>query len=382
MSKLKVGIIGYGYWGPNLVRNFASCPLTEVAAVCDASPAQREACARQHGHLRTVASLDELLTLPLDAVAIATPVSTHYPLARRCLEAGLHVLVEKPLTATVRDGQALVELADQVGRVLMVDHTYLFSNAVRKIKDLLENDELGELYYIDSVRINLGLFQHDINVIWDLAPHDLSIVDFLVGHDARSISAWGCAHANPELEDIAYVNVDFGDKLLANFHVNWLSPVKVRQFILGGSRRSLIYNELNTSEPIKLYDRGIELNEASEVRQKLLINYRSGDVWSPHIEPGEPLQAMVRHFAECIRDGSRPLSDGRLGLRVVRLLEAATRSIRAQGGRVVLSNGTYNGNGHARASQPNEFPPNRPGRSGSPERDGSLLREPVRVSNR
>jgi predicted dehydrogenase len=344
MNKLSIGVIGCGYWGPNLIRNFSTCPLTEVAAVCDASPARLEAVGRAHRHLQLVASLDELLELPLDAVAIATPVSTHYPLAARCLEAGLHVLVEKPLAASVNEAQALVTLAERVGRVLMVDHTYLFSPAVRRIKSLIEEGELGELYYVDSVRINLGLFQHDINVIWDLAPHDLAIVSYLLGHEPRSMSAWGCGHADPEIEDIAYVNVDYGDRLLANFHVNWLSPVKIRQMIFGGSRKSLIFNELDSAEPVKLYAKGVDFGESAEQRHKLMVNYRSGDVWSPHIEPDEPLQAMARHFAECILEGRQPESDGRLALRVVRMLEAATRSIRAQGGRVVLANGSYTSN--------------------------------------
>jgi predicted dehydrogenase len=342
MSKLAVGIIGYGYWGPNLVRNFSACPLTEVAAVCDASPARLEAFRRSHGHLKAVSSVDELLDLPLQAVAIATPVLTHFPLARRCLEAGLHVMVEKPLAATSAEARGLIAVAERQQRVLMVDHTYLFSNAVRRIKDLIEYGELGSLYYADSIRINLGLFRHDVNVVWDLAPHDLSIIDSIISDEARSISAWGCAHADPDIEDIAYVNVDYGDSLMANFHVNWLSPVKVRQMIFAGSRKGLIFNELNPTEPIKVYDRGIELGLSEEERRRRLISYRSGDVWCPHIEPSEPLQAAVTHFAECIRDGKTPISDGHLGLRVVRLLEAATRSIRAQGGRVVLANGTQN----------------------------------------
>src|SRR5262249_6683800 len=313
MTKLRVGIIGYGYWGPNLVRNFSSCPLTEVAAVCDTSPARLEVFRRNYGHLMAVASVDELLELPLEAVAIATPVSTHFPLARRCLEASKHVWVEKPLTSSVSQARTLIDVAARCGRVLMVDHTYLFTNAVRRIKELIEHDELGELYYVDSVRINLGLFQNDINVIWDLAPHDLAIVDTLVPADARSIAAWGCGHADSGIEDVAYVNVDYGDRLLANFHVNWLSPVKIRQMIFAGSRKSLIFNELNTTEPIKVYDRGIELAEASdEERRRLLVSYRSGDVWSPHIEPGEALQSAVTHFAQCIRDGNVPESDSRL----------------------------------------------------------------------
>jgi predicted dehydrogenase len=345
MNKLKVGIIGCGYWGPNLIRNFSACPLTEVVAVCDASPERLAAVGRTHRHVQLVGSVDELLDLDLDAVAIATPVSTHHPLASRCLEAGLHVLVEKPLAATTKEAESLVDLASRYGKVLMVDHTYLFNNAVRKIKEIVENGELGDPYYVDSIRINLGLFQRDVNVIWDLAPHDLSIVDHVLGLEARSISATGCGHTERDVEDVAYVNVDYGDRMLANFHVNWLSPVKVRQMIFAGSRKSLIFNELNPTEPIKVYDRGIELGEAPEDVEKIRVSYRSGDVWSPHVESGEALQGVVTHFAECIRDGETPLSDGQLGLRVVRLLESATRSIRAQGGRVVLPSRAYT-NGH------------------------------------
>jgi predicted dehydrogenase len=363
MDKIPVGIIGCGYWGPNLVRNFGACPHTEVAGLFDADPARREAAARANPHLKVAASLDEFLDLPLRAVAVATPVSTHFALAKRCLEAGLHVLVEKPLAATAAEAQALVDAADRAGRVLMVDHTYLFSNAVRLVKSLVDNGDLGELYYVDSVRINLGLFQGDVNVVWDLAPHDLSVVDHVVGLPARSISAWGCAHADPAIEDMAYVNVDYGDQLPANFHVNWLSPVKVRQMIFAGSRKSLIFNEMNTAEPVKVYDRGIEVGDRGE-RDRLRVGYRTGDCWSPHVEPAESLRGVVAHFAACVRGEAEPVSDGRLGLRVVRLLEAATRSIRAQGGRVVLSSGVNghgyrNGDGHgdaARAGRPVPVP--------------------------
>jgi predicted dehydrogenase len=288
-------------------------------------------------------------------------------------------LVEKPLAGTVREAQALTDRAAKLGRVLMVDHTYLFNNAVRRMKQLVDSGELGDLHYVDSVRINLGLFQNDVNVMWDLAPHDLSIVEYLLGVPARSISAWGCAHADPGIEDIAYVNVDYGDRLMANFHVNWLSPVKVRQMIVAGSRKSLIFNELNPSEPLKVYDRGIEISEAEETR--LRVGYRTGDMWSPHIEPGEALQAVVSHFAECIRDRVEPLSDGRMGVRVVRLLEAATRSIRAQGGRLVLSarEGTSHADDGARAIRFGEFRPNLVNGAAGPECGHPLLREPVRL---
>lgn len=375
MDRISVGIVGAGYWGPNLIRNFTSCPLTQVAAVCDANPSRLEAVSRINPHLKLVSSLDQLLEVPgLKAVAIATPVSTHYPIAKRCLEAGLDVMVEKPLAATVQEAQALVDLAKKLGRVLMVDHTYLFGNPVKLIKKLIDAGELGDLYYIDSTRINLGLFQHDVNVIWDLAPHDLSIVDHIVGEPARSISSWGCSHANPDIEDIAYVNVDYGDRMMATFHVNWLSPVKVRQIIFAGSKKSIIFNELNTTEPVKVYGRGIDVTEgesnAAELKRKLQVGYRTGDVWSPHVEAGEALQAAVAHFGECVRDRKTPVSDGELGLRVVKSLEAATRSIRAQGGRVILpANGHVNGNGNgkgyansasdARAVRPLELSANR-----------------------
>jgi predicted dehydrogenase len=386
MDRLRVGLIGYGYWGPNLIRNFVACPLTEVAAVCDASPARQTAVTRTYPGMKVVGSVDELLDLPLDAVAIATPVSTHFPLAVRCLEAGKDVLVEKPLAATVREAQTLTDRASRLGRVLMVDHTYLFNNAVRRMKALVEAGELGDLFYVDSIRINLGLFQSDVNVIWDLAPHDLSIVEYILGMSPRSISATGCAHADPAIEDVAYVNVDYGDRLMASFHVNWLSPVKVRQMIFAGSRKSLIFNELNPAEPLKLYDRGIELSEAEEETQRLRVGYRTGDMWSPHIEPAEALQAVVTHFAECARERAVPVSDGRMGVRVVRLLEAATRSIRAQGGRVVLSAGEAShvegshGDVGSRTIRRHELHPGVADRATRAEGGDPLLREPLRVS--
>jgi len=218
----------------------------------------------------------------------------------------------------------------------MVDHTFIFSPPVRKIKEIIDSGELGEIYYVDSVRINLGLFQHDINVIWDLAPHDLSIMDYIVGKLPRSLAAFGTAHTDRAVEDVAYLNLDFGAGLLASFHVNWLSPVKIRHFVVGGSKKGLVYNDLVPAEKIKVYDRGITVSHEPEERRGVLIGYRTGDVWSPHINQGEPLQAMVRHFAECIRDGKTPLTDGEAGLRVVRILEAAQHSIKAQGGRITL----------------------------------------------
>jgi predicted dehydrogenase len=313
---------------------------------------------RNYGSIQTTQSIEQLFELNLDAVAIATPVSTHFEIASRSLEAGLHVLVEKPLAATVWEAEQLVAMARRSGKVLMVDHTYLYGNPIRRIKAIIESGDLGDLYYIDSVRINLGLFQNDVNVIWDLAPHDLSIIDFILGWQARSVSSWGCAHGNPGVENIAYLNLDFGERMLANVHVNWLSPVKVRQMIFGGSRKSLVFNDLNATEPIKVYDRGVEFSPSAEARRSMQVGYRAGDVWSPHIEPGEALQTMVKHFADCIQSGSEPITDAEQGVRIVRYLEAATRSIRAQGGRIVLAPETHT-NGHTNGKHNGQLLANR-----------------------
>ena len=272
----------------------------------------------------------------VDAVAIATPVDTHGKYGALALKAGKHVLVEKPLASSVQDATAVCQLAEKLGLTLMVDHTFVYSPAVRKMKEIIDAGDLGELYYIDSVRINLGIFQHDVNVLWDLAPHDLSILDYLIGKVPKSLAAFGSCHANPEIEDVAYLNLDFSVGLLASFHVNWLSPVKVRHFIVGGSKKSIVYNDLDRDQMVKFFDRGIVVNQDAELLRKTLISYRTGDIWSPHIDRVEPLQQMVQHFATSIANRNRPLTDGEAGLHVVRILEAAQRSIKAQGGRITL----------------------------------------------
>lgn len=336
---IRVAVVGYGYWGPNLVRNFFTCPTTTVVAVCDQSPDRLQAFRRLYPGPQTTQEVERIIDDPnVDAVIIATPVRTHAPLALRALRAGKHVLVEKPLAASTMEAEELVREADASRLVLMVDHTFVYSPPVQRIKQFVDSGELGDLYYFDSVRINLGLFQHDVNVLWDLAPHDLSIVDYLMGRLPKSLSAFGACHAgrDRDLEDVAYLNLDFGDGLLASFHVNWLSPVKVRHLIVGGSRKSIVYNDLEPAEKIKVYDRGITVSSDPEARREVLVNYRTGDVWSPHIEQTEPLQNVVRHFAECICHGRQPLTGGDAGLRVVRILEAAQRSIKAQGGRITL----------------------------------------------
>lgn len=334
---ISVAVIGYGYWGPNLVRNFSEAANGRLAMLCDQSEERLAQARRRHPSLELTTDFARVLANPrVQAVAIATPVRTHFDLARRALEAGKHVLVEKPLTDRVEQAEELIDLAQRKGLVLAVDHVFVYSSAVTKIKEIVDSGRLGKIFFVDSVRINLGLFQHDVNVVWDLAPHDLSIVDHILGRAPRSLSAFGSIHAGQDIEDVAYLNLDFGDGVIANFHVNWLSPVKVRHMIIGGSEQSLIYNDLENSEKIKVFDRGIAVGGDLEHRRQVLISYRSGDVWSPNLPTYEPLGRMVTHFLDCVRDGKAPLTDGRAGLRVVRILEAAQRSIKAQGGRVVL----------------------------------------------
>ena len=269
----------------------------------------------------------------VDAVLIATPASSHYALALRALEAGKHVLIEKPFTRTMAEGRDLVERAERAGLILMVDHTFVYSPAVRRIKQLIDAGELGEIFYIDSVRINLGLVQQDINVIWDLAPHDLSIIDYLLDQWPCQVAASGKAHVN-EQEDVALVTLNYGDRLMAGVHLNWLSPVKLRQMVIGGSRKSVIFNDLDPLEKVRVYERRIESALDPENKHRVLFDYRLGDMWCPYVGTGEPLGAVVQHFAECIVTGRRPLTDGVTGLRIVQMLEATDRSL-AQGGRPV-----------------------------------------------
>jgi predicted dehydrogenase len=334
---VRVALVGCGYWGPNLIRNFTACQTTELAAVCDRDPQRLHAAGTINPHARRVEDFNEILAdTSIDAVAVATPPQTHGPLVRAALQAGKHALVEKPIAVSLTEANDLVHLARHKGLTLMVDHTFVYSPAIRKIKEIIDSGELGQLYYIDSVRINLGLFQNDVNVLWDLATHDLAIVDYLLGRMPLSLAAFGSSHTGNDLEDVAYLSLDFGEGLLASFHVNWLSPVKVRHLIIGGSKKGLVYNDLDPSEPIKIYDRGITVAQHPEARRGILIGYRMGDVWSPRLEKEEPLQNVVRHFAACVQQGVPPLTDGLAGVRVVRILDLAQRSIKAQGSRLHL----------------------------------------------
>ncbi|MFO0699154.1 MAG: Gfo/Idh/MocA family oxidoreductase [Nitrospira sp.] len=323
---IKLGVIGYGYWGPNIVRNFSTHKDCQVVTVCDKSPKALARVMGAHPGLRTTTDPDEVLSSSeLDAIAIVTPVSYHYELAKKALENGKHVFVEKPFTAISAQAEELNEMAESRNLQIMVDHTFLFTGAVRKIKQLMDDGVLGQIYYYDSMRVNLGLFQHDVNVLWDLAPHDLAIMDYLLGLEPELIVATGGAHVN-SLENIAYLTVYFPDNVLAHINVNWLSPVKVRTTFVGGQKKMLVWNDLDPAEKIRVYDKGAEVQTEQGVHQAL-VSYRTGDMFAPKIEESEALRVETRYFLDCIQSGTRPFNDGHAGLRVVRILEAAEQSL-------------------------------------------------------
>jgi len=327
---IRFGVIGYGYWGPNIVRNLSSLDSTRVVAICDKSePALRRARQLYPGaHCTDDAS--ELLTSPdIDAIAVITPVWTHFELAKSALKNGKHVFVEKPFTSTSAQAEELINLAEQKNLQIMVDHTFLFTGAVRKIRQLIDDNTLGKLYYYDSTRVNLGLFQHDVNVLWDLAPHDLSIVDYLIGERAEAIVATGEKHLNG-LTDVAYLTAYFPDNVIAHVNVNWLSPVKVRTTLIGGEKKMVVWNDLEVDEKIKVYDRGVNMSSREGV-YNLLVSYRSGDMWAPKVETIEALKAELSYFVDCIKTGEPPINDGIAGLRIVRMLEAAEESLSRKG---------------------------------------------------
>jgi predicted dehydrogenase len=332
---IRIGVIGFGYWGPNIVRNFQGLSDGQVVAVCDLNPSALQRARRAFPSLKHTNDPAQLLeSSEIDAVAVITPVWTHFELAKKALMNGKHLFVEKPFTSTSAQAEELIELAEKKQLKIMVDHTFLFTGAVRKIRQLVDADVLGRLYYYDSTRVNLGLFQHDINVIWDLAPHDLSIMDFLIKDRPQAISATGAKHLNVH-EDMAYITVYFPDDFIAHINVNWLSPVKIRTMLLGGEKQMLVWNDLEADEKIKVYDRGVQVSSGRGVYE-LLVSYRSGDMWSPKLEQSEALKLESAHFVDCIMNGKAPISDGAAGLRVVRMLEAADQSIAQRGGLVEL----------------------------------------------
>jgi predicted dehydrogenase len=334
-STVKFGVIGYGYWGPNVVRNLYTMAGAELVSVCDKSSAARRKVHKSYPQAYVTADASEILTSPdIDAVAIVTPVWTHFELAKAALENGKHVFVEKPFASNVSQAEALIELADKKNLMIMVDHTFLFTGAVKKIKQLLKEGLLGKLYYYDSTRVNLGLFQHDINVIWDLAPHDLSIMDYVIECSPEALVATGQKHLNG-FEDVAYITLYFPEQVIAHVNVNWLSPVKVRTTLIGGEKKMLVWNDLEADEKVKVYDKGVDINNREGVYE-LLINYRSGDMWAPQLEQVEALRLELGYFVNCIYSGEGPMNDGLAGLRVVKMLEAANKSLRKRGALVYL----------------------------------------------
>lgn len=334
---IRIGVIGYGYWGPNLVRNFFSADGCWMTAVCDRDPEQLVELAKRYPTIKTMTDCDELIQdTEVDAVAIATPVSTHFTLAMKALKAGKHVLVEKPLTSTCEEAVQLIEEAEKRKLVLMVDHTFVYTDAVRWIRKIVSAGKLGKLYYYDSVRVNLGLFQHDVNVLWDLAPHDLAIMDYVLDRRPRAVSATGVANVPGQPESITYVNCFFDENLMGHFHVNWLAPVKVRNTLVCGDRRMIVYNDLEPSEKVKIYDKGVRIQEGAQGVIEKMISYRVGHMWAPRLGLTEALQTEVRHFLECIDQGRTPVTDGKAGLHVVDILEAASASMRRGGEQIRL----------------------------------------------
>ncbi len=332
---MNFGVIGYGYWGPNIARNLAILEGSQIIAIADMDSGARQRAQRAHPSALVVSDPKEILaSTRIDAVAIVSPVWTHYELTKAALMNGKHVFVEKPFTLTSAQGEELVELAERRNLKIMVDHTFLFTGAVRKISQLIDENALGQLYYYDSMRVNLGLLQHDVNVLWDLAPHDLSIMDHVIRQSPEAVVATGEKHLN-DFEDVAYMTLYFPGKTIAHINVNWLSPVKVRMTLIGGEKKMVVWNDLVADEKVRVYDRGVKTTSQEGV-YKLLVNYRSGDMLAPQLEQVEALQLELKYFVDCITSGEKPFNDGRAGLRVVKMLEAASESLKLRGALVKL----------------------------------------------
>ena len=337
---IHVGVIGYGYWGPNLVRNLSEISNADVVAVSDLRHERLAQVRSRYPAVDTYSDYRDLITDPrIDAIAVATPVSTHYPLGLQVLQAGKHLLMEKPLTLNSGEALRLIEEAERRRLVLAVDHTFVHTGSVRRIREIVTTGGLGDIYYYDSVRVNLGLFQHDVNVLWDLAVHDLAIMDYVLPNQPCALSSSGISHVAGEPENIAYLTLYFETNLIAHIHVNWLAPVKVRRTLLGGSQKMIVYDDLEPSEKVKVYDKGITVNgnghdhgngNGQKVYQ-MLVGYRTGDMWAPQLDMSEALGVELRQFVRCIEHNERPVADGHAGLRVVRILEAATRSMKERG---------------------------------------------------
>jgi len=335
---IKVAVIGYGYWGPNLARNFASIPECQVSAVADFDTSKLSACARLYpGAMITTSYRDVLGNPEIDAVAIATPAHSHFELAIEALKSGKHVLVEKPLAQSSDQVCRLIDEAARRKLTLMVDHTFVYTPAVQKIRQLISEGSLGQIYYYNGTRASLGLFQRDVNVIWDLAVHDISIIQHILSEMPTAVSATGATHVTGTPENMAHITLFFEGSCVAHINVNWLSPIKVRQTFIGGSRKMIVYDDVEPTEKIKLYDKGITVDSSGEKAHQFRIGYRAGDMWAPHLATSEALNIEALHFIDCVRDGTTPVTDGTTGLQVVEILEAASRSIAAQGKPIDLS---------------------------------------------
>jgi predicted dehydrogenase len=329
------GVIGYGYWGPNIVRNLVGLEGSRVLAIAEMSPSARKRAQKAYPDIPVIPDACEVIkSAEIDVIAVVTPVWTHYELTKAALENGKHVFVEKPFTSNSAQGEELINLAERKNLKIMVDHTFLFTGAVRRIWQLLDEGTLGKLYYYDSTRVNLGIFQHDINVLWDLAPHDLSIMDYLIKSKPEAVVATGQKHLNGH-EDVAFMTVYFPEKVIAHINVNWLSPVKVRTTLIGGEKRMLVWNDLEADEKVKVYDKGVNITSREGVYE-LLVNYRSGDMWAPQLEQVEALRQELSYFVDCISNDAQPFNDGCAGLRVVKMLEAASESLNKRGSLVYL----------------------------------------------
>jgi len=331
---MKIAVVGLGYWGPNLVRNFSASDRVSDVLCCDLDRERVKKLVVKFPHVQAVDSFDEILASNCDAVGIATPISQHHSMGMRVLRHGKHLLVEKPMAISSRECEELVRCAEDHKRVLMVDHTFLYTGAVRKMKDIIERGDVGDIYYFDSVRVNLGLFQHDVNVIWDLAPHDLSIMDFMLAQKPVAVSAVGVNHYD-HMEDMAYLALHFEGKMMAHVHVNWLAPVKIRRILIGGSKKMIVYDDMEPSEKVKVYDSGVKVVTREGI-YKTLVEYRTGDMFAPKLDQSEALGLVVKDFLDAIELGRKPVADGETGLRIVRILEAAELSVKKGGAKVHL----------------------------------------------
>jgi predicted dehydrogenase len=328
----RIGLVGYGYWGPNIARNFSTIQDVQVVKICDLDTQLLEQARRTYGHIQATRNYIDITTdCDINGVAIATPVSSHFDIAKSALCEGKHVFVEKPFTLNSAQAEELIDLAEKKNLTIMVDHTFLFTGSVRKIKELItEQNVLGDIFYYDSTRINLGLFQHDVNVAWDLAAHDFSIMDYVIDKKPAALTASGSAHFREEFEDIAYITIYFDNCLIAHFNLNWLSPVKIRSTLIGGKKKMLVWNDLEADEKIKIYDKGVNVENREGIYNSL-VEYRSGDVLIPKVDHTEALKTECQYFVDCILNDKKPINDGQSGLRIVRMLEAVDQSLKSMG---------------------------------------------------